>query len=1122
VPWWKPVDRRASVVGMRFAILGPLEVEREGAAVSIPAAKQRALLIALLLRRAELVPTDTLVEEIWDGGPPPTAVKALQTYVSHLRKVLGPAVLETRATGYLIRAEPSDVDASDFEALLEQAHQFRDDGDTFSARETLQEALALWRGPALADVRDHEFARAEATRLDELRLLALEQRIACDLALGRHAEVVSELDALVHEHPLRESLRGTLMVALYRAGRHAEALAVYRDGRTRLMDDLGLEPGGPLRDLETAILRHDASLAAPRRSAPVLDAKTRTSERPRTRHAMAAAIIVLLAAAASVVVVLTRASSPRATRVVSNSVGVLHATGTSAAGDVPLAATPTAVAVGFGAVWVASADHGTLIRVDPAKGVAVDSTPVGDGPAGVAVANGFVWVTNGLDGTVSRVDPSSGRQVQVVAVGNGPEGITYGAGALWVANSVDGTVTRIDPVNGRPIRTFPAIVGACAVAVGFGRVWVVSRTSGAVVALDPTSGVVVDRVEVGVDPDAVAVGAGAVWIANRADGTLSRIAPTNPARVTEAIPVEGRPVAVAVSGQHVWVADASEGVIVRVDTLRHRVVEVAKVGNAPRALAVDGPNVYAAVQSGGLEHRGGTLRVVAETPVSLDPALAYSDEAWPILSMTNDGLVAYRRVGGIEGVELVPDLATSLPTPTDGGATYTFQLRPGIHYSSGRLVSPYDIRNSLQRAYEAPSSPARQYFGAILGTNRCRSGSRCDLSRGIVIDAHASTITFHLTHADGDFLAELALPFAYAVPSEMRSGTPGVIPATGPYMVASFSAGREARLVRNPRYRQWSTDAQPDGYPNAISFKFVPDGGSPAVMARDVDRGRSDVAPNLSQPPFPETQLTNLIARDADRVHLDAFPSLRFFFLNTSIPPFNDVRVRRAVNDAFDRQAFARMLGPSNTPTCQLFPPDFPSYKHTCPYANGGAQAVIGARRVIRDTGHAGQVVKVWAFEAFRGQARYMTSVLNAIGFHARAKVLPQNPAAYFQKINDSRTHAQIGWYGWVSDFPSESGFLAPMVRCSSFVRADPNDTYDASELCDPKVDRLIVAASAAKSQNPAAAPAIWQRAERQVLSDAPFVPTYNVQDVSLVSPRVGDFQYHPEWGVLLDRLWVR
>src|SRR5205809_3286306 len=248
---------------MEFGVLGPFAV-RDGGPVAIPRGKPTAVLLALLLHRNEVVSSERLIDEIWGETAPRTANKTLQLYVSQLRKVLPSGVLVTQpAAGYILRVSDDEIDAGRFERLLADGRDELADAEAGKAADTLRAALALWRGPALAEVAYMDFARAESERLTELKLEALEERIEADLALGQHGTVVAELEQLAGQHPLREHLLALLMLALYRCGRQADALEAYRTGQRRLLDELGLEPTPELRALEQEILRHDPSLAAP-------------------------------------------------------------------------------------------------------------------------------------------------------------------------------------------------------------------------------------------------------------------------------------------------------------------------------------------------------------------------------------------------------------------------------------------------------------------------------------------------------------------------------------------------------------------------------------------------------------------------------------------------------------------------------------------------------------------------------------------------------------------------------------------------------------------------------------------------------------------------------------------
>ena len=238
---------------IEFAILGPLEARAEGEPVPLGGPKQRALLALLLLDAGRVIAIDRLVDALWAGDPPATAVASLQNFVGQLRKALGPDVIETRPPGYLVQLGPEQLDVARVRRLVDEARA----SEPVRRAELLDEALDLWRGEPLADFRYDAFAQAEIARLEEFRLALVEERAEAKLAVGEHAELVSELEALVRGHPLRERLRAQLMLALYRSGRQAQALELYREGRDALVEQLGLEPSPLLRGVHAAILRQE-------------------------------------------------------------------------------------------------------------------------------------------------------------------------------------------------------------------------------------------------------------------------------------------------------------------------------------------------------------------------------------------------------------------------------------------------------------------------------------------------------------------------------------------------------------------------------------------------------------------------------------------------------------------------------------------------------------------------------------------------------------------------------------------------------------------------------------------------------------------------------------------------
>jgi len=1089
---------------MEFRILGALEVRDGGRRVPLGAGKQRATLAILLLHANQVVPTERLIDELWAEDPPDTARKAVQVYVTRLRKALGPERIRTHDPGYVLELEPDELDLHRFQQLAVKARELRAEGEPAAAASTLRTALALWNGPPLADFIYEPFAQAEISRLEDQRLEAVEERVDAELALGHGADLVGELEDLVARHRYRERLRGQLMLALYRDGRQADALAVYQETRKLLVDELGIEPGPALQRLEGAILRQEPALETVLEE-PAPASPPGTRRRPRLTLAAAGAVLALVAAA--VAFVLSRGGSQESLDpAAGNSLGILDLQSGRLVADLPVGTTPTDVSVGEGAAWVTNTASGTVDRVDPPTRTVRQTIRVGSGPAGVAVGEGSVWVTNSLDGSVSRIDPRSNEVTQTIEVGNGPSGIAVGSGSVWVVNRDDHTLSRIDPETGMVAQTFAAGAGPVDVAADGHAVWVTNESVGRMLKFDPRAGRVVGTVSVGRGPTAVAVGAGSVWATNTLDGTVSRVDPEN-LTVTATIEVGEGPSGIAAGRDVVFVTLEHDGAISRIDPETNDAT-VSSIGGRPAGVARWGPDVFVAVRPAGDAHRGGTLTALELSSFfdSIDPARAYEPPSWRLLSLTNDGLTAFKRVGGREGAGVVPDLATSIPEPTESGTIYTFQLRPGLRYSTGAPVRATDFRRALERVFELRST-TYPYEG-IVGAEDClRRRASCDLSRGVVADNGARTVTFHLTEADPDLPAKLALPFAFAVPSDTPSRDTGrhPLPATGPYMVASYVPGRQARLVRNPHFREWSRAARPGGYPDEIVIRL---GVSETARQRAVAHGEADVADLL-----PATDLGVLRARYGSRLHLNPRPGTFFVFLNTRRAPFDDIRVRRAVNYAVDRNDVARAFGGLDRfpPTCQVLPPNVPGYRRYCPYPNDLAVA----RRLVAASGTRGARVVVWSLNLVTEGTSQVVSALRSLGYRARLKTV--NNDRYYDALGKAGDSVQAGFNSWVVDYPSGAGFILPLLSCAA-VTDGPN----LSRFCDGTIEREMDRALALQASDPLAANEAWARVDRLLVDRAPLVPLVSQTSAFFVSERVGNYQSHPVWGPLLEQLWVQ
>jgi len=1122
-----------------YRILGQLEVSADGRVIEIGGPKLRALLVILLLRANEAVPRDVLVHELWGEQPPDGAQHTLDVYVSRLRKALdaaasGPVVV-TRAGAYSLQLADGHLDVNLFEHLIEEGKGALAGNAPDQAAAKFRAALRLWRGPALADLANGPGPRADVTRLEELRLGAIEDRIEADLALGRHEDVVGELQALVAMYPLRERLHGQLMIALYRGGRQAEALAAYRAARRTLVEELGLEPSPALQRLERAILQQDASLDLPGQAPGVVPvARTGQPRLTGSGRKMRLLAVAGAVAVASALLVAVTTRGPPQLAAGPNTVGMIGGGQARLTAVVAGVGRPDGVASGAGAIWITDSADDMLLRVDPA-GQVIDRIPVGHGPVGVAVADGEVWVANELDGNVSEVNPGSGTQVAVIPAGIGPDAIASGYGSVWVANVTSDTVSRIDAATGDVVSTISLGSSPVGIAVGDGAVWVTSQDTGELLRVDPGDDRLSRAIAIGQSPDGLAVGAGSVWVADTG-GTVSRFDPQTGKVWT--IKVSGAPVGVGFADGAVWVASTVSGTVSKIDP-QTGATQVIQVGNEPTDIAAAGNDVWATVLPSLASHRGGTLTVINQLPPDegsqppTDPAIVYYTWAWQMLSLTNDGLVGYRRVAGLAGDELVPDLATALPLPTDGGKTYMFRLRAGIRYSTGALVKPEDFRRAIERVFvinKQGNSSIPPWYAGIVGASQCeRSPGPCNLAQGIVADDAANTVTFHLTAPDPDFLYKLAFSWAYAVPSSTPDHliSAAQLPATGPYMTQSLVPGHTWTLVRNPRFREWSSQAQPGGYPDRIVLRL--DVG-PGQAVADVEDGRADVL--LSPPP---DSIGQLATHYTSQLHSGPLAGTIALTLNTRVAPFDKLAARQAVNDAIDRNTVIALNGgPLDVQaTCQILPPTMPGYRPYCPYTiqpgPGGAWTAPDlalAQRLVQASGTLGDRVTILygsqgaPFPSL-ATARYVVSVLDQLGYRASLRTV--NPNAYFGVLGDSRDAdgAQAGFFSWYQDYPEPSDFINPLLSCSSFLPDNPNN-LNTAEFCDPQIDAQAGQALALEAAAPVAAANRWAAVDHELVDQAPWVSLYSPRDLTVLSARTGNYQFHPYWGLLIDQLWVR
>lgn len=568
---------------MDFRILGPLEVVNEGRPVSIRRGKEQALFAYLLLHANEVVRSDRLIDALWDGRPPPTASKILQNAVSHLRKELGEGRLLTRDPGYVLRVEKGELDIERFERLAKEGRS--------------EEALALWRGTPLLDLREERFADDARHRFEEQRLSVLEDRIEGDLDGGADAELVPELETSIGEHPLRERPYALLMTALYRAGRQAEALDTYQRARRILSEELGLEPGPELQELERKILTHDPELT------PRVRPRRRPSDARRRFRVAAVAGGLVLVAAVVVGAVYTLRDTPLIVK--PNSLAVVDPARNRLVGVVPIGNTPRGVAVGRHAVWAANSTDGTVTEIDPRTLKVVQVIGLGEGATDLVEAAGNVWVATGNDNGLVRLDAGSGgvREKRTLSQDSASAAyaVTAAGSVIWATSG--NNLVGIDQATGDVVASWLGPAGINDIAAMSGSLWLVNSAE-QVVQLSARKPGRARVTTLGEIPTGVVAGYGSVWAAGPAPYgehmALWRLDPTS-GRVTQIItfgtPRPGYPptVAVALGGGAIWVATYDDGKLVRVDPQTGDVVSRIHIGGHPSGVAFGANRVWVTV-----------------------------------------------------------------------------------------------------------------------------------------------------------------------------------------------------------------------------------------------------------------------------------------------------------------------------------------------------------------------------------------------------------------------------------------------------------------------------------------------------------------------------------------------
>jgi YVTN family beta-propeller protein len=1124
---------------LEFCVLGPLEVRRDAVRLTLGGAQQRAVLALLLAQAGATVSVDRVADTLWGEHPPAGFVTSVQTYVFRLRELLEPGrargaparLLVTEPGGYRLHLDGHAVDAVRFENLAAKGTRVLDRGDPAEAHRQFDQALALWRGDVLADLTTYGFVESYAAGLEELRLTVLGHRAEAALALGRHDEALPQLRHLVAQHPLRELVRAQLMLALYRSGRQSEALSAYEDLRALLRDELGVDPSQPVQDLYLAILSHDAGLNwAPQQvarsgvdhEAPVLPPPARRWTRTQLVTAIVAAVALVLAG--TTLAVKLAANTVAAVVLAANSVGEISSAGVVTAA-IPVGTNPLGLAYGAGSLWVANRSDDSVWRLDPKTKTVIQRIQVGASPEAVAVTPTDVWVANFGNGTVSRINVESMTETARIGVGTQPAAITAGPNDVWVALSGENSIRRIDPATDAVDPPIPVGDGPDGIALDGGTVWVANGRDGTVLHVDErTHEEVSSPIHVGAGPRGLVVAGGDVWVANQLSTNVSRI--NRSTWSSHTIEVGDGPGFMAAARDGIWVSAQYSGRLTRIDPGTERITTYV-LPNSPRGIATDGRHVW--VAAGALadpSHIGGTLTIAAERPVAqgqgIDPAEVYNQPILNAERIVYDGLVSLA-YGSIRSQVLVPNLATTLPEPSDGGLTYTFTLRPGIRYSDGTDVHASDFILGVRRALTLTRGNPGFFAGIKGGRNCIDHPPNCDLSAGVTTDDQERRVTFHLDAPDPEFPYKLTY-FVYPTPpgTPLTRTTTIPIPGTGPYQLVNVTRDQRFELRRNPFFQPWSSATQPKGYPNVI--RWLPVTSSEAAVDA-VNNGTADLAwlTPLGDHRYSAALINRLREGHPNQLHTDLLAAIGFMSLDTSSPPFNSVLARRALNYAVDRRRLVNLNGGPlvASPSCQILPPGFPAHTLYCRYTSGPLDGhyhgpdLAKARALVAASGTRGTPVTILSLadDLAPPYEEYVGQVLHSLGYRVKLTELANTPANYDWLYSPSHRIQMLSG-GWIADYPSPSNFFDSLYGCAG--RGYNNG------FCNDAISALADKARELEGSQPGKALLLWKKVDRAMSDDAVALFTTTSSDWYFSSRRVGNFQTSQIFGPALSQIWVQ
>lgn len=525
------------------------------------------------------------------------------------------------------------------------------------------------------------------------------------------------------------------------------------------------------------------------------------------------------------------------------------------------------------------------------------------------------------------------------------------------------------------------------------------------------------------------------------------------------------------------------------------------------------------------EHRGGTIRLLARAAAgTLDPHINYTLQYWNLYQPTYDGLVTFKKAVGEEGFTIVADIAEEIPAPENSGKTYVFKIRKGIKFSDGRELGVKDVVASFQRIFKVSSPTSGSFFSGIVGADKCLAEpANCTLEGGVVGDEAAGTVTINITQPDAEFFQKIALPHAVILPADAPAKDAGteIIPSTGPYMFTSYDPNKALVMERNPHFKVWSEEAQPDGYPDKVQYDF---GLSEEAAVTAVQNGEADWVFDE----IPADRLGEIGTKNKDQVHVTPLTAWWYLPMNTRLAPFDNEKARQAVAYAIDRNAMVKIFGGPvlAAPVCQVLPPGFPGHEPYCPFtkdpgAKWSAPDMEKAKKLVEESGTKGQKVTIIAEDraVSKSIGVYLQSVLNELGYQTEVKPISAN--IQFTYIQNTNNKVQMSITQWYQDYPAASDFLYVLFGCESFHEGS-DSSVNIAGFCDKELNDKMKKALELGVEDQAAANKMWTEIDKAVTDKAPAAALFTPKHLDFVSKRVGNFQFNSQYYWMVTQSWVQ